>query len=424
MRFQFIHAADLHIDSPLQALGAKDPAVAQVFAAAGRKAVERLIAETIDSGARFLVIAGDVFDRDWRDVATGYFFARELGKLDRAGVKTFLIKGNHDAESVMSRALNYPASVHLFDTRKGQTAPIEDLRVAVHGRSFPERGAPDDFVAGYAPRREGWLNVGVLHTGLDGRPGHDPYAPCTIADLTRFGYDYWALGHIHAREIVHRDPWIVYSGNVQGRSPRETGERGAMRVTVEDGRIVAVEPFPLDAARWAHVRVDAAGLEDEEALLGRIADALGAAHAEADGRTLAVRVTLTGETPAHARWVARAEPLLDEARALGLRLADDVWVEKLRFETRAPLSRQPIEAGEDSFDVETLLDAAAAEPGYAAAVAALAAEVASKLPRDLRDVFLETAAAEAIARSRDWLAGARTGAQAGVQASVKAGVKE
>ncbi len=279
MRFQFIHAADLHIDSPLDALGAKDAAIKATFAAASRKAVERLIAETIDSGAKFLIVAGDVFDGDWRDVSTGLFFVRELGKLHRAGLPTFIVRGNHDAESVISRSLPYPPSVQVFDARKGHTHLIEELRVAVHGRSFSERGAPDDFLSGYAPRREGWLNVGLLHTSLDGARGHNPYAPCTTADLARFGYDYWALGHIHAAEIVARDPWVVYPGNVQGRSPRETGPKGAVRVTVEDGRIAAVEPFALDAARWAHERVDVTGLPDEEAVLGRIADALGVAQA-------------------------------------------------------------------------------------------------------------------------------------------------
>jgi len=406
MRFQFIHAADLHIDSPLAALGAKDPAVAATFAAAGRKAVERLISETIDSGAKFLVVAGDVFDGDWRDVSTGLFFARELGRLDRAGVPAFIVKGNHDAESVMSRSLDYPGSVHVFDARKGQTQLIEPLRVALHGRSFPERGAPEDFLAGYAPKREGWLNIGILHTGLDGARGHDPYAPCTVQDLTRFGYDYWALGHIHAAEIVARDPWVVYPGNVQGRSPRETGPKGAVRVTVEDGRIVSVEPFALDAARWAHERIDVTGLDDEDAVLGRIAEALGAAQAAAEGRPLAVRLTLTGETPAHAQLVARREELQDEARSRGFAVAADCWVEKLRLETRAPpLAALP---DPDALDTSGLVAAAADDPEFALLLAELAASVAEKLPRELRGEFLAAEPAARAALARDLLIGART----------------
>ena len=274
MRFTFLHAADLHIDSPLESLGAKDPAIADLFARAGRAAVEALIRETIDSEAKFLIIAGDIFDGDWKDVSTGLFFVRQVGELHRAKIPTFVVKGNHDAESLMSRALPYPDSVHVFSAARAETRVIEEFSVALHGRSFAQRGAADDFVATYPARREGYLNIGVLHTSLDGVRGHDPYAPCAPADLARYGYDYWALGHIHAAEIVSRDPYVVFPGNLQGRSPREIGAKGAMRVTVDDDRIVAVEPIALDAARWAHEFVDVSGVSDESEALTKISQAL------------------------------------------------------------------------------------------------------------------------------------------------------
>jgi exonuclease SbcD len=409
MRFQFIHAADLHIDSPLEALGAKDAAVAARFKDAGRKAVERLIAETLESGAKFLIIAGDVFDGDWRDVSTGLFFVRELGKLDRAGVRTFLTRGNHDAVSEIPRALPYPPSVHVFDARKGHTQLIEELGVAVHGRSFPERAVPPDFVASYPPRREGWLNIGLLHTSLDGSADHAPYAPCTVADLARFGYDYWALGHIHAARIVSRDPWIVYPGNVQGRSVRETGPKGAMRVTVEDGRIADVEPFALDAARWAEARADVSGLDDDGAIADAVAAALAKAHASAQGRPLAVRLTLTGETPAHARLAVRLADVeghwRGEAQALAYRLAEDCWIEKIRLETRAPAAAQAAEP--DALDVSGLLARAAEDPQLLADIEELKASLAAKAPPGLLDDLLARPPAEWAARARDLLMGAR-----------------
>ena len=220
MRFSFIHAADLHIDSPLAGLGLKDAAVAARFSDAGRKAVKSLIRATIDSNAAFLIIAGDIFDGSWKDVTTGLFFVSAISELDRAGIPTIMVKGNHDAESVVTRALPYPDSVHTFDARKAGTHRLEQHRVALHGRSFTARKVSDDFVASYPARVEGWLNIGVLHTALDGTRGHASYAPCTADDLARFGYDYWALGHIHAGEIVSRNPWIVYPGVLQGRSVR------------------------------------------------------------------------------------------------------------------------------------------------------------------------------------------------------------
>src|SRR5271154_1863388 len=270
MEFRFVHAADLHIDSPLAGLGLKDPVVADRFARASRAAVEGLIDATLQSKAAFLVIAGDVFDGDWKDVGTGLFFAQALGQLHRAGILTVIVRGNHDADSVMSRNLTYPPSVRIFPSDRAATIAFDELRVALHGRSFSSRRTADAFVNSYPVRREGWLNIGVLHTGLDGSRGHETYAPCTVDDLRRFGYDYWALGHIHAGEIVSRDPWVVYPGNIQGRSVRETGAKGSMLVEVADGRIVEAKPIVLDAARWAHETVDVSQFHDAPEVLNAI----------------------------------------------------------------------------------------------------------------------------------------------------------
>jgi DNA repair exonuclease SbcCD nuclease subunit len=407
MRFQFIHAADLHIDSPLAALGAKDARIAAQFSAAGRAAVEALISETIDSGAKFLLIAGDVFDDDWRDVSTGLFLTRELGRLHRAGVPTFVIRGNHDAEGKMTRDLPYGDSVHWFESRKAHTRLLDDLKVAIHGRSFPERAVPPDFVAGYPRRHDGWLNIGLLHTSLDGSAEHKPYAPCTVADLAGFGYDYWALGHIHDARTVAREPWIVYPGNIQGRSPRECGPKGAVRVTVEDGRIAAVEPLHLDRARWAHERIDLSGLDEDEAIAEALSATLADAHRGADGRPLALRLTLTGVTPAHGRLAGRLADVgglwRAEAQALAHRLSDDLWIEKIRLETRPPA----LAASADALDLGPLLDAAAADPDFLAEVEKLTASLKAKAPLGALDELLAPTPQQWAARAREWLAGAR-----------------
>lgn len=384
MRFTFIHAADLHIDSPFAGLRLKDEDVAKRFALAGRRAVDALIAETIASKAAFLIISGDVFDGDWKDVKTGLFFVRAISELHRAGIPVFIVKGNHDAESLMSRDLEYPDTVKVFRSDKAETVTIEALGVALHGRSFPTR-LTGEFVQTYPVRSEGWLNVGVLHTSLDGTRGHDGYAPCTVDDLARFGYDYWALGHVHAAEIVSRDPWIVYPGNLQGRSVREAGGRGAMRVTVEDGRIIDVTALPLDVARWAHLTVDVASADREAEITARIAAELAVAHAQSEGRPLAVRVTLVGATALHNQLIARRDLLQDDVRASGFHLAADCWVEQLKVNTTSPARPSTAISTSESLDVDDLLTEAANDPEFAAVLAELTEAVKSKLPKDLHD---------------------------------------
>ncbi len=405
MRFSFIHAADLHIDSPLAALGRKNAEAAAFFAQAGRRAVQDLVDEAISSQAAFLIIAGDVFDGDWPDITTGTFFMRQLVKLEGANIPVFMLRGNHDAASRMSRSLPWPANVREFSTRTANSFEIETLRAVLHGRGFPERAVEDGFVAKYPQRRDGWLNIGVLHTSLDGRPGHDPYAPCSISELKNFGYDYWALGHVHQAEIVARDPWIVFPGNLQGRSIRETGAKGAMRVTVDDGRIVDAQPIELDAARWAHVQIDAANCDDIDALCARIHDQLDQAYTAAAGKALAARITIRGETALHDTLLADRAMLEEQALGVAERVSAQCWIEKIRLDT-SPVRHVDSGLETKSLNFDLILDEAAADPEFAAQFEALASEIRQKLPRELQDVFDQEVLSDASpSTSRRYLAG-------------------
>ena len=266
MNFRFLHAADLHLGSPFLGLAQKDDDVAARFARASRSAFEDLVTKALEEGVSFVVIAGDVFDGEWKDASIALFLNRQLARLSNRGIPTFLLRGNHDAESLVTKSLTWSENVFEFSTRRPETHRIKDLRVALHGRGFPHREVVENYAVDYPEPVAGWFNIGVLHTAC-GRAGHENYAPCTVADLAARGYDYWALGHVHAFEIVSRDPWIVYPGNLQGRSIRECGERGAVIVEVADGVVAEVRRVVTDSARWAEVFVDATPHDDETSLL-------------------------------------------------------------------------------------------------------------------------------------------------------------
>jgi exonuclease SbcD len=252
------------------------------------------------------------------------------------------------------------------------------LRVALHGRGFPHREVVENYAVDYPEPLAGWFNIGVLHTAC-GRAGHENYAPCTVADLAARGYDYWALGHVHAFEIVSRDPWIVYPGNLQGRSIRECGERGAVLVEVADGVVADVRRIVTDSARWAEIFVDAAPHSDETGLL-RAVEAEVRVHAEAaEGRLLAVRVVLTGATTSHARFIADRDRLRDEVEAAAQRCADDVWLERLRIETVEP-QRPPRDAALAEIDLAAALEKCEADIAVRARVTELVRTVKDKLP--------------------------------------------
>jgi len=336
MGFSFLHAADLHLGSPLLGLALKDEVIARRFAEASRRAFTSLVTQAIDERVAFVLIAGDIYDGEWRDTSIGLFFARELARLHRDSIPVYIIKGNHDAESVVTSAITLPDSVTVFSTKKAETRLLEEKRVAIHGRSFPTREVADNWVLAYPEAKPGWLNIGLLHTSCDGRPGHASYAPCTLADMATRGYDYWALGHVHEFEIVSSDPHVVYPGNLQGRSVRECGPKGAVIVDVEDGRVTNLRRIVTDEARWAVLVVDAQPYETEAALLRALEKSFRTVAEAAEGRLVAVRVCLTGETALHRRLVADHARLADEVLAAAQRCAEDIWLEKLILETREP----------------------------------------------------------------------------------------
>jgi DNA repair protein SbcD/Mre11 len=382
MNFRFLHAADLHLGSPLQGLAQKDEGVARRLAGASRAAFEDLVTRALEENVAFAVIAGDVFDGDWKDASIGLFFNRQLARFSNRRIPTFFLRGNHDADNVVTRSLPWPDRVVEFSTRRAETHRIAELEVALHGRGFPRRDVGENYALDYPAPVPGWFNIGVLHTAC-GRTGHENYAPCTPADLAGRGYDYWALGHVHAFEIVSKDPWIIYPGNLQGRSVRECGEKGAVIVEVADARVTNVRRVLTDRARWAEVVIDAGEHGDEQGLLDTVEAAV-RPHAErAEGRLLAVRVTLAVAAQLNARWLADAD-LRDKVEAAAQRCSEDVWLERLRVATSQPC-REACGAAIAELDLAASLDACAASPDLRALLMEAIGTVKAKLPGGMRE---------------------------------------
>jgi DNA repair protein SbcD/Mre11 len=394
--FRFLHAADIHLDSPLRGLRARSEEAAGQFAEASRKAFSNLVDAAIAQEAAFVIIAGDLYDGDWKDYATGQFFVREAGRLARAGIKLFLIRGNHDAASEISRTLPLPDTVHQFSTRKVDSVEIAELSVVLHGRSFAQRHVADNMAGDFPAARPGWCNIGILHTSLTGRDGHDVYAPCSLDDLLRVGYQYWALGHVHAREVVHADPPVVFPGNLQGRHAREPGPRGATLVTVDNNVVANLEALELDAARWECPSVDIAGLSDEAGLHDTVRAAVAPLVGACEGRPLALRLRLTGATKLHARLLAERERVTEDLQAIAATLSDQVWLEKLVIECRAPAVAGTL--GLPLADLEEAFAAAAQRPEFRRDLEAHLELIRSKAPREVLDLAvpdIETVLAQA-----------------------------
>jgi len=359
---KFVHCADIHLDSPLRGLSRYPGAPVELLQAATRDAFSNLVDFCIADGVNLLVIAGDLYDGDWKDFNTGIFFSAEMGRLRQEGIHVVVLHGNHDAESQITKSLTLPDNVHVFPTRKPHTIGLENLGVALHGQSFKRRDVTDNLVTKYPEPLAGMLNIGVLHTALEGYTEHAEYAPCSLDQLKNKGYQYWALGHIHQSQILHDCPYIVFPGNLQGRHIREKGPKGAVIVTADEGEILKVEHEFTDVLRWEHLHVDVTTARSDSEVIELVRGAIEqAVETKADGRVLAMRLTVLGKTAAHGMLLRKEDQFRADIRSLTAGLGSDVaWLEKIKVETEPEISAEVLREREDALgELQLMLDAAA-----------------------------------------------------------------
>ncbi len=379
---RFIHAADVHIDSPLLGLRAYQDAPAEQLRNATRDAFTELVTIAIAEQVDFMVIAGDLYDGAWPDFSTGLYFCAQMARLSKASIPAFVLFGNHDAESEMTLKLVMPPNVKTFSPKTAETHIVEHLKVALHGRSFKTKAVTENLVTGYPAALPGYFNIGVLHTALEGGTIHANYAPCSVEELHAKGFDYWALGHVHEFKTWIGHSTIVFPGNLQGRNIRETGRRGAVMVTVDDDRTPVVDRLFLDILRWEALEVDATNCETLEAVSAEVALEL-AKLLEVDSHVpRAVRVTVTGATAAHGELFGLEQHLRANILASIAAIDNDkLWLEKVKVATSPPAALGTSAGGADAIaDLAELLKEADQDPELAKQLSELLAPLGQKAP--------------------------------------------
>ena len=396
MGFRFIHAADIHLDSPLRGLSSYEAAPVQQLRGATREALKLLVTTAIEEKVAFVVVAGDLYDGAWKDYNTGIFFAQQMGRLGKARIRAYVLYGNHDAESEMTKSLKMPDNVHVFSSRAPEVQTIDDLRVALHGRSFPTRAVDENFAASYRAPIKDFYNIGVLHTALEGYAEHTTYAPCTRDELHGKGYDYWALGHVHQFEKWEGACTIVFPGNLQGRNIRETGRKGAVSVTVDDSGKSVVERLYLDVLRWEVLKLDVSDCTSVEAVAQKVGRGLNRLL-EQDGVCHAVRVVLEGKTALHGALFGNAAALRAEVLAQAAAIdPEKLWVEKVKVTTaRVEQANADTEPHESLAELQAILEEAQSDPDFLAHLRDELAPFLNKLSEEVKyDVPLVALARE------------------------------
>lgn len=365
MNCRILHAADIHLDSPLLNLSLGEGAPLERIRGASRLALTNLVDLAIDREVHLVVIAGDLYDGEWKDAHTGRFFVRQAARLRDAGIELLVIRGNHDSASQITSTLHMPSNPQgggiFLRSDRAETRQYEfgDSHVAIHGRSYRKRHEDNSFVTSYPASIGGVFNLGLLHTSLTGSKNHDDYASCTEKQLDDFGYDYWALGHIHDRREIRTSgdsPPIVFSGNIQGRKIIEPGAKGCYLLEVSKSKLEKQTFIPLDVARFSNCKLEISSeLKSTAHIAEQFHDSLIKELSEVGERLLLPRVTIEGHPEDLQPLRSRFRELEDHLRGVAddVGVGEQVWIEKVKLRSFKP---EATDAQQDSDGIRPIAD--------------------------------------------------------------------
>ena len=390
---KLIHTADVHLDSPLQTLALRDPDLQERIQCASRNAFSRIVEHAIEQQVAAVLIAGDLFDSAARSAKTAAFLLAELSRLNQSGIQVFYIKGNHDAENPLTGETTLPENVHVFDG-EGGCVQLRDSDVWIHGVSFSGKKAEKSLLGKFSTPVTDAINIGMLHTSLNGSASHDVYAPCSVKELIDTGFDYWALGHIHKRQVHSDAPWIVMPGIPQGRDIGEPGAQSATLITIDKGRLTTSE-FPTSSIEFNTLILDVSALQDAAALQDFTREALQAHVGTLQSDHGVVRIRLQGQSVLRWQWIRDREQWLESVKLL-CRQTERLWVEKLIFEVGDTPKSVPDRSALG--ELSTLMSTIRNEESFKEDAMALITEIVSALPANERKTLLpEEASVQALA---------------------------
>lgn len=272
MSVTFIHAADLHLGRAFAGLkNLPEPIYSKVLES-GFQALENLIAAAIEHKADFVLFVGDIFDSNLVSLRTYIRFREQLEKLNKHGIQVFMCHGNHDPLE-NDHMIKWPDNVSVFQdetvSKKALTTKSGEI-VHIYGFSYTKKQVTENKSNQFQKNGDAHFHIAMLHGNAEGQTEHDPYAPFSVQELVDKDFDYWALGHIHKRQILSTNPPIVYSGNIQGMNKKELGEKGCMLVTLskyEDASLTFVPTAPII---WREEAIDITNVETWDEAVAKI----------------------------------------------------------------------------------------------------------------------------------------------------------
>ena len=258
---RFIHSADLHLGSPftgMRGLGAEQWKTLQDSTLS---AFGRLISHALETRPDFVLIVGDIYDEEDRNLRAQHRFQQGMEQLAEAGIPVFLSHGNHDHLSGSGAAFALPANVYVFKEHvENIELIVKGSSVKIAGFSYGRRHVTDSMIESYPQAEQGVIQIGMLHGSEESDTEHAVYAPFRKEQLLAKNYDYWALGHIHKRQHLSEEPPIIYPGNLQGRHRKESGAKGFYDVSLDKGH-ASLQFVAVEAVRFERIAIDCSGVQ-------------------------------------------------------------------------------------------------------------------------------------------------------------------
>ncbi|MDX8045702.1 DNA repair exonuclease [Gracilibacillus sp. S3-1-1] len=257
----FIHCADLHLDSPFKGLKNIPTDLLAAVRKSTFKALDNLTEQAIKHQVDFVLLVGDVFDQEEQSMQAHMALLKAFRRLEAHQINVYISFGNHDYLASQTFPRNYPDNVYVFNSETVSSYPFkkgEQVAARIYGFSYENRAVLDNKIKEYQKTDEPCFHIATLHGSIGNEQAkeHATYAPFQLSELKEAGFDYWALGHIHKRDVLAEHPPIVYPGNIQGRSTKETGEKGCYLVTLTENN-PSLTFLPLSAMTFEKVEVDA-----------------------------------------------------------------------------------------------------------------------------------------------------------------------
>ena len=346
--FKFVHAADLHLDSPFKGITTDNEAIGKILHSATFDAFDALINLCIKEQVNFLLIAGDVYDGFDRSLRAQLKFRDGLARLAGHNIYTFVDQGNHDPANSQSAAIEWPDKVHIFDSSKAESKIFngennDEPTALISGISHGKSNEIQNLTKKFSRKDAGIFHIGLLHCNTGSNTGHDPYAPCELSELIELGMEYWALGHVHERKILSTDPYVVYSGNTQGRNIREQGERGCYLVSVRNMFVEDIRFCALDAVRWLRVDVNIENMETIDELEKALYDNIIKICVDSDNvRAFVLRVNINGSGSLYKELQKEntVQDLLEHMREFFISDNPYIWVQGMNVNCRPEIDME------------------------------------------------------------------------------------